>query len=179
VADSKISALTAVTVPAGTDEFAVNQGGTSKKMTLTQIAAASPGHEFDYVEFTSPVTVTSTTEAGADTVVTSAAIAYDGSTAVFVEFYCSDVDVTADYFVRLVLYDGASSIGIISADHISPFPTNDFRMSVLVKRRLTPSAATHTYSIRAFGNASTGSTVNAGAGGTGNYMPGFIRITKV
>jgi hypothetical protein len=39
VADSKISALTAVTTPAGTDEFAVNQGGTSKKATLTQINA--------------------------------------------------------------------------------------------------------------------------------------------
>ena len=37
MADTKISALTAVVTPAGTDEFAVNQGGTSKKMTLAQI----------------------------------------------------------------------------------------------------------------------------------------------
>jgi hypothetical protein len=37
MADTKISALTAVTTPATTDEFAVNQGGTSKKMTLAQI----------------------------------------------------------------------------------------------------------------------------------------------
>jgi len=37
MADTKISALTAVTTPAGTDEFAVNQGGTSKKETLSQI----------------------------------------------------------------------------------------------------------------------------------------------
>jgi len=33
MADTKISALTAVTVPVGTDEFAVNQGGASKKVT--------------------------------------------------------------------------------------------------------------------------------------------------
>lgn len=39
MADTKISALTAVTTPADTDEFAVNQGGTSKKMTLAQIEA--------------------------------------------------------------------------------------------------------------------------------------------
>lgn len=39
MADSAISALTAVTTPAGTDEFAVNQGGASKKQTLTQINA--------------------------------------------------------------------------------------------------------------------------------------------
>lgn len=38
MADSKISALGAVGTPATTDEFAVNQGGTSKKMTLAQIA---------------------------------------------------------------------------------------------------------------------------------------------
>src|SRR6188472_3791015 len=37
MADTKVSALTAVGTPAGTDEFPVNQGGTSKKMSLTQI----------------------------------------------------------------------------------------------------------------------------------------------
>lgn len=37
MADTKISALTAVTTPASTDEFPVNQGGTSKKMTLGQV----------------------------------------------------------------------------------------------------------------------------------------------
>lgn len=41
MADTKISALTAVTTPAATDEFAVNQGGTSKKMTLAQIKTAA------------------------------------------------------------------------------------------------------------------------------------------
>jgi len=39
MADTKVSALTAVVTPAGTDEFPVNQAATSKKMTLTQIEA--------------------------------------------------------------------------------------------------------------------------------------------
>ena len=39
MADSKISALTAVVTPAITDEFAVNQSGTSKKITLAQVRA--------------------------------------------------------------------------------------------------------------------------------------------
>lgn len=43
MADSKISALTAVTTPASTDEFAVNQGGTSLKMTRAQIHALQSG----------------------------------------------------------------------------------------------------------------------------------------
>lgn len=37
MADTKVSALTAVATPAGTDEFPVNQSGTSKKETLAQI----------------------------------------------------------------------------------------------------------------------------------------------
>lgn len=40
MADVKISALPAVATPAGTDEFAVNQAGTTKKMTLSQILSA-------------------------------------------------------------------------------------------------------------------------------------------
>lgn len=39
MADTKISALTAVTTPAATDELAVNQGGTSKKVTAALFAA--------------------------------------------------------------------------------------------------------------------------------------------
>jgi len=43
MADTKISALTAVTTPADTDEFGINQGGVSKKMTLAQVIAAAGG----------------------------------------------------------------------------------------------------------------------------------------
>ena len=37
MADTKVSALTAVATPAGTDEIPVNQAGTSKKLTLAQV----------------------------------------------------------------------------------------------------------------------------------------------
>lgn len=39
MADTKVSALTAVGTPAGTDELPVNQGGVSKKITLSQIGS--------------------------------------------------------------------------------------------------------------------------------------------
>jgi len=39
MADTKISALSAVTTPADADELAVNQGGSSKKVTLNQLTA--------------------------------------------------------------------------------------------------------------------------------------------
>jgi hypothetical protein len=41
--DAKISALTAVVTPLGTDELAINQSGTSKKITLAQLDAATGG----------------------------------------------------------------------------------------------------------------------------------------
>lgn len=43
MADQRISELTAVVTPAPTDELAVNQGGTSKKMTRAQVHALEVG----------------------------------------------------------------------------------------------------------------------------------------
>lgn len=43
MADKKISALPAVVTPVGTDEFPVNQGGTTKKMTRAQVHALESG----------------------------------------------------------------------------------------------------------------------------------------
>ena len=45
MADKKISALDAVTTPTMASEFAVNEGGTSKKMTLAQVLG-SDTHTF-------------------------------------------------------------------------------------------------------------------------------------
>jgi hypothetical protein len=42
MADTKISALTAVTTPTSTDEFPVNQAGVSKKMALSQLGSVLP-----------------------------------------------------------------------------------------------------------------------------------------
>jgi hypothetical protein len=48
MADTRISNLPAVTTPLPTDEFAVNQGGVSKKATLLQVQDASyPGQFVD------------------------------------------------------------------------------------------------------------------------------------
>jgi hypothetical protein len=59
MADTKVSALTAVTTPAGTDEIPVNQAGTSKKLTLDQATQYS----YAYVVLDTAYTLTSTTTA--------------------------------------------------------------------------------------------------------------------
>lgn len=55
MADTKISALTAVTTPAGTDEYATNQGGTSKRTTNTVLFTNPlfPGY-VDYAAIANP-----------------------------------------------------------------------------------------------------------------------------
>lgn len=141
------------------------------------------GKELDYVQFTSSVVPTATTEATANTVVTGSPVTYDGSTAIIITFECSAANPAHDAAGRsmlLWLYDGASSIGALCT-LTGRDSTNPDRWPVHRERRLTPSAASHTYSIRASVTAgSDGSqAISAGAGGAGNFMPGFIRITRV
>lgn len=137
--------------------------------------AYPPGYEYGYTEFTSNVSITATTEATANQIVSAGAITFDGAP-VRVEFGAYLIRGPASVSIFVELYDGASSIGVLGqydmdagADGVPPRLT----------RRFTPTAVAHTYSIRAhLASAGTG-TVFGGAGGVGLAMPGFIRITKV
>jgi hypothetical protein len=142
--------------------------------------AFPPGYEIDYIEKTSNTSITATTEATANTIVTGAAVAYDGSTVVLIEFYAFSMNVptgTTGLSITAYLYDGSSSIGFLGRVR-SPATASAQEVTVRMARRLTPSNATHTYSIRAAVTSGTGS-VDAGAGGSGNVVPCFMRITKV
>jgi hypothetical protein len=134
--------------------------------------------ELDYAQITSTVAPTATTEATANTVVTGNAVSYDGSTIILLEFFASDAapTATASASISFWLYDGSSSIGriarIVTAANVAAGGP------VYAAVRFTPSAAAHTYSIRASVSSGTG-FVNAGAGpGSGLVMPTFIRITR-
>ncbi len=58
MADTKISDLPAVTTPAATDEFAVNQGGVSKKETRAQVHALESGEHLLLPQVNEPSTPT-------------------------------------------------------------------------------------------------------------------------
>lgn len=138
-----------------------------------------PGYEMAYVEFTSVVTVTAgTVEATAVSVVSGGSVAFDGSTIVLIHFYAPNYQNpnTTDN-LRFWLYDGSSSIGEIGRTTNPAAAAAAEGGPVVLERRMTPSNASHTYSIRA--SATNTASVSAGAGGASTYMPGFIRITKV
>lgn len=150
---------------------------TGAGVTTPLVYSYPPGYEFDYVEKTSDTSVTATTEAGADTVVTAAAVSYDGSTRICIEFYSQNVvpKAAAGDSILIYLFDGSSSIGRIA--WVSSQAANNQRVPVLTRRFLTPSNASHTYSIRASVSAATG-TVGGGSGGAAGAMPAYIRQTK-
>lgn len=146
--------------------------------TATATEQWPPGHEFDYAAITSAVNPTATSEATANTVVTGNAVTYDGSTDVWVEFFSHNSRPATDASGRTMtfwLYDGSSSIGSIGL--VGTPAANGSNSVVCARIKITPTAAAHTYSIRASVSGGTG-LVGAGAGGAGNASPAYIRITK-
>lgn len=140
--------------------------------TATATEQWPPGHEFDYVARTSNLGVTATTSGGADVVVTGNAVTYDGSTLIMLEFFCAFLDAGTDLLIAF--FDGSTQVDVFGA------PPNSVRSQggILGSLRLTPTAAAHTYSVRAW-RASGVSTLYANSGTGGNIPPIYIRQTKV
>ena len=143
-------------------------------------AAASGGSggitQYDYVQITANVSITATTAATAQSVIDGGAVTYDGSTRIKIEFFTAAITVPTGNECIVVLYDGATDLGNIAANSNHGSLATDY--CYYAAAFLTPSAASHTYHIKAW-NASAGtSTVLAGAGGAGVTMPAWYRITK-
>lgn len=137
--------------------------------------AYPPGAELAYVEFTADVTITAVTPGTAQDVVSSGAVTYDG-TAVIIEFFCPSAEIVLAGNLIGYLQDGATelgALGIIKEAATGPGLGNAF----LTRRKLTPSAGSHTYKVTGY-KSSTTAVFHANSGGSGNYLPGYIRVTK-
>jgi hypothetical protein len=183
---------TALTNPMTTkgDIIVADTGGTPTRLatgTAGQFLMANgaatfetfASRELDYVQFTSAVNLTATTEATANTIVTGSAVSYDGSTVIMVEFFCEgwETQATTDAVSIMWLYDGSTSIGRMGTLCTPAGGSLGVITPAFMVRRLTPSNASHTYSVR--GTTTTGTAVaNAGAGGIGVAPPGYIRIIR-
>lgn len=133
-----------------------------------------PGYQFDYVERTTNLSVSATTPAGADTFITGNAVSYDGSTRILVEVFVVLSD--ARQFVELMIWDGSTDLGCIAS--YSNANSANAGSGMHGMRFLTPSNASHTYTIKAWRGGTIG-TIYAGSGGTaGENLPAFLRITK-
>jgi hypothetical protein len=139
-----------------------------------------PAHEFGYDQITANANVTGTTEAGANTIITCAAHVFDGA-AVICEFCCSQIqfDTNAGTDVLgISLWEGASELGILGFYRPNTAATQEYQACTL-QVRFTPTAASHTYLLKAWATSVTGTpAITAGAGGVGQNFPAFIRFTK-
>lgn len=173
VANAQISSSAAIALSKLADP------GAGKVLGSSSGAAAvfPPGYEYDYKEATSSVNVTASSFASATTILTGNAVSYNGSTVVIVEIYCPALfsgASTATAFLNL--WDGSTDLGIIGA--VNSASGGITTAPVFARRKLTPSNASHTFSVRGTMNSGTG-VFTAGAGGTGGtYMPGYIRVTQ-
>lgn len=141
-----------------------------------RISPPNGGVTVSYVQFTTGVGISATTEASANTVVTSAAVTADGTTEYWVEFFSPQwIAGSAGNNLTAVLYDGISSIGIMGV--YGDTSTQAYGPAV-VKRKITPSAGSHTYSIRGFINAGAAAQFSGQAGGAGNHVPGYIKVSS-
>lgn len=134
-------------------------------------AAASGGGvtEIDYTEMTTDITISATTAATANTIVTASAHTFT-AVKICIEFFCASVQLSASSGVLIHLWDGSTDLGRIGFLDASGVTSAQYH-PMLLRRFLTPSAASHTYSIRAW----KGGT--AVFSGTAPLLATYIRIT--
>ena len=132
--------------------------------------------EVGYAEFTSPVTVTATTVGTAVQLVTMPAVTYEAAP-ILIEYYLPRVTPGVAQ-LNLDLRDGTTVLG-----QLGSAPANGSPGPIYGVRRLTPTAASHTYNLTAWNNAAATATISVGTGGTAGdqtaILPGFIRVTHV
>jgi hypothetical protein len=135
----------------------------------------APGFEVGYDQITSPVTVSSMTEATGTAVISCAAHTFDGAP-VLAHFFASAVIVAASDLVQVSLFESTTEIGIIA--NCVAVTALQSQYPCVGELRFTPTAGAHTYTVTAY-RSSTNGTVRAGAGGTATFVPAFIRFVKV
>jgi hypothetical protein len=144
--------------------------------TGTAWAPAVGPRQLAYAELTTSKTVSQAAEATADLVVAAPATTFDGGPIV-VEFSAAAVvpASAAGALVMLWLYQDGTSLGRL-ATVLTPVAAQ-LVVPVHAQRRLTPTAGSHTYTVGATQTGGNG-TVFGGPGGTAQYVPAFIRITR-
>jgi hypothetical protein len=188
VVDDEIMHVTArssndLTVVRGAESTTAAEHANGANIAQVITAGFMPGVEIDYVEKTSDTSVTGTTEGAATTVVTGNAVTYDGRTPVWIEFFAPFAEADDQYdndFVNFVLTDGGTVVGRI-ASHIhhdkSTASTTGSRTPIKTGLRITPSAASHTYDVRAWAASGAATVKGDAAAGAGTWTPAYIRIT--
>ena len=138
-------------------------------------AASSGITQYDYVEQTTSLTVTATSEATAQAFIDGQAVSYNGTTRIRIEFWIGSVTVQNGTAVP-ILVDGSTSLGWLGQIQ-NGSSTVGIAIPFYGVRFLTPSNASHTFHIKWWKTAGTVVAVTD-VGGTGKQLPSWYRITS-
>jgi len=133
------------------------------------VAAA---RELAYAQIVANVSLTGSGQGNATTIVTAPAVTFDGATPVYVDFFAPLFEATV--VAVLVLFEDGVALGNIA--ELKPSAASNIQVPAYVRRKITPTAAAHTYSIRGYVGGGT-AQIAAGNGGAG-FLPAFIRIER-
>jgi len=128
-----------------------------------------------YVQVTTAVTVSSTTEVTPTDVVSLGAITYD-AVPIWIEAFGPDVAASGSEAILFFWWDASTELcRALEARTTASGDEKGWKASM----RLTPSAGSHTYKIAAQKGTGTCSlSAGSGSGGAGTYAPIYIRAWK-
>jgi len=160
--------------------LSIANGGTgATTAAAARTTLAMPGTELAYTEITAAVSVPVNTLATAQQIISSGAQTYDGSP-IMIEFFCDRLDVptVVGGQLLLLLWDGSTNHGRLM-ETVNPAAATMMIPAVNLRRRLVPSAGSHTYRIMGWALGGTGGIVaGAGTPGADTHVPAFIRVTR-
>jgi len=164
-------------------QIVVGADGRITAVTVAGITGGSGtiGFEIGYAQITTSANISDTSESTATALISSGSLTFDGGP-VLAEFFAPQVatDTLANGdTVTITLFEGATQIGRLAALKTINNGSRNLE-PVCAHYRFTPSAGSHTYKLCAFATSTTGTPqITAGAGGTGAFVPAFLRFTKV
>jgi hypothetical protein len=134
-------------------------------------------NEVFYNQITAPLTVTAVAANASQLLIAGSPIVYDGRP-VIVELSTPALLTpnVAGGAVTINLIDASTDLGYLGQAQAS---NPSILAGVTFRRRLTPTAGTHTYQLAAWRTAgAANATVYAGPGGVDQYPPAFMRIVR-
>lgn len=143
----------------------------------------SGDNELDYTIFTSDVNITATSEPSANLIVEAAELNFDGLTEIWIEFSCQMLRTAAGVDNQIVIADifedgvAIGRIGQVRAGTVGA--AESVGAPVGNRRRWTPTAGDHIYSINGWVTLAGTAVAQAGLGGTTASVPGYIRIEQI
>lgn len=139
------------------------------------------GGELNYASISANVSITATTEAAPNDIVSVPARTYDGTTTIMVTFSSAIVAFTAlgsaNVLINLWDMDGPTNLGRLAQMQQGTLAAGSaYSSAVPFERsvRLTPSAGRHTYRVRAWRDLQ-----DAVLYSVAGYLPTFLRVVRV